>query len=162
MLTYKGYTAALEIDCDAKVLAGRVLDVRDVIVFEGKTVVEVEQEFHNSIDDYLEWCAEEGREPEKQYSGRLPFRTTPENHRMIARAAARADKSINAWMEELLVKAASTTSSAMPRMPDIGAKIGIFQAARTDQVNMDDNADRLIGSWPTSMETNEEHRDDEI
>lgn len=105
LMTYKGYTAEIEIDRDAKVLAGRVRDLRDVIVFEGNTVADIEREFHASIDDYLAWCAEQGREPDRAYSGRLPFRTKPEMHRKIARAAAEAGTSINAWMEQALTRA---------------------------------------------------------
>lgn len=106
LITYKGYTAEIEIDPDAKVLAGRVRDLRDVIVFEGTTVADIERAFHTSIDDYLAWCAEQGREPDRPYSGRLPFRTKPETHRKIARAAAEAGTSINAWMEQTLASAA--------------------------------------------------------
>jgi predicted HicB family RNase H-like nuclease len=151
LMTYKGYTAQIDVDPEAKVLAGRVLDLRDVIVFEGETVEGVEREFHTSIDDYLTWCAEEGRAPEKPYSGRLPFRTTPETHRKIALAAARAGKSINAWMEEVLVGAAANPIPATRREPDIEAIVRVFQSARADRVIMDPNADRLIATWPTSI-----------
>ena len=65
-----------------------------------------EEEFHNSVDDYLEWCTELGEEPDKPFSGKLPFRTTPENHRQIYLAAKKANKSINAWMDDVLVKEA--------------------------------------------------------
>lgn len=44
----------------------------------------------------------------------MPFRTTPSIHRQIYLAAAQAEKSINAWMEEVLIEAtrqASTTRS---------------------------------------------------
>ncbi len=106
IMIYKNYTAEVEIDPDAKVLAGRVLHLRDVIVFEGATVEDAERQFHASIDDYLAWAAEDGFEPDRPYSGKLPFRTTPEHHRKIALAAARAGKSINAWMDEAVTQAA--------------------------------------------------------
>ena len=108
-MTYKNYTAEVEIDPDAKVLAGRVLYLRDVIVFEGETVEDAERQFHASVDDYLAWCAERGKEPERPFSGKLPFRTTPEHHRKIALAAAQAGKSINAWMDDVVTQAADAT-----------------------------------------------------
>jgi len=79
---------------------------RDVIVFEGETVESVDHEFHVSVDDYLAWAAEDGFEPDRPYSGKLPFRTTPDHHRKIALAAARAGKSINAWMDDAVTQAA--------------------------------------------------------
>lgn len=104
-MKYKGYTAQIEIDETAGVLFGKVLDIKDVITFKGNTVAEFEQEFHNSVDDYLEWCAELGEEPDKPFSGKLPFRTTAERHRQIYIAAKKANKSINAWMDDILSKA---------------------------------------------------------
>ena len=101
-MKYKGYTAQIEIDEAASILFGTVLDIKDVITFKGNTIAELEQEFHNSVDDYLEWCAELGEEPDKPFSGKLPFRTTAERHRQIYLAAKEANKSINAWMDDAL------------------------------------------------------------
>jgi len=57
MLEYKGYTAHVELDADAGIFHGEVLDTRDVITFQGKSVDEVQEAFHESVDDYLEFCA---------------------------------------------------------------------------------------------------------
>lgn len=105
-LEYKGYTGAMEVDTDAKVIFGRVTNIRTVITFEGETIAETEQGFRDSIDDYLAWCAEDGMEAEKPYSGQFRFRTTPEHHRLIALAAAREGKSINTWLDEVATRAA--------------------------------------------------------
>lgn len=101
-MKYKGYTAQIEVDETAGILFGKVLDIKDIITFKDTTVAELEREFHNSVDDYLEWCLESGEEPDKPFSGKLPFRTTPENHRQIYLAAKKANKSINAWMDDVL------------------------------------------------------------
>jgi len=106
MMTYKGYTACVEVDLAAGLLFGRVLDINDVVTFKAKTIEEARKEFQNSIDDYLEFCKELGQEPDKPFSGKLPFRTTPEHHRKIFIAAKKAGKSINNWMDEVLIKAA--------------------------------------------------------
>ena len=106
MLKYKGYTGLVEIDFDSKLLCGRVIDIKDVVTFQGVTLDEVQQTFQDSIDDYLEFCAELEIEPDKPFSGKLPFRTSPEHHRKIYLAASQAGKSINAWMDEVLLDAA--------------------------------------------------------
>lgn len=106
MLTYKGYKGHFEVDTEAKIIFGRVLDIRDVVTFKGKTVEEAEQAFKDSVDDYLEFCQEIGEKPNKPFSGKLPFRTTPEVHRQIYIAAKKSGKSINAWMEEIVEQAA--------------------------------------------------------
>jgi predicted HicB family RNase H-like nuclease len=106
MMTYKGYTANLEVDVEAGIIFGRVLDINDVVTFKGKTVEEARQEFYKSVDDYLAFCEDLGEEPDKPFSGKLPFRTTPEHHRKIFIAASKAGKSINAWMDDVLSIAA--------------------------------------------------------
>ena len=67
MLDYKGYIGTLE--AEDGVFFGRVAGLRDVITFEGTTFAEVEQVFHESIDDYLAFCAERGEAPDRPYSG---------------------------------------------------------------------------------------------
>jgi predicted HicB family RNase H-like nuclease len=112
MMAYKGYTASIEVDADAGILFGRVLDIKDVITFKAKTVNEAREEFYKSVDDYLAFCQELGEEPDKPFSGKLPFRTTPEQHRKIFIAAKKAGKSINAWMDEILTRAADKVIKA--------------------------------------------------
>ena len=62
VLAYKGYFAPVEFDAEQHVLTGMVAGIRDAIVFEGSTAEEVEQCFHDAVDDYLEFCAEKGKE----------------------------------------------------------------------------------------------------
>lgn len=109
MKPYKGYTASITFDDEAFVFFGEVIGIRDVITFEASTAAELEQAFRDSVDDYLAWAREDGFAPEKPYSGKLAFRTTPEHHRIIAAAAARKAQSINQWMDETLAKAARET-----------------------------------------------------
>jgi predicted HicB family RNase H-like nuclease len=106
MFTYKTYTAKVEIDTETKRLRGRVLNINDAVHFEGETVESTEQNFQRAIENYLQVCQKSGKDPEKPFSGKLPFRTTPDIHRTIHQAAALEDKSINAWMEETLGEAA--------------------------------------------------------
>ncbi len=36
MMTYKGYSAIIEVDTEAGILFGRVIDINDIITFKGK------------------------------------------------------------------------------------------------------------------------------
>lgn len=109
VLMYKGYTGRIEIDLDADILFGRVIDIIDVITFQGNTIVEARQAFQESIDDYLSYCEELGQEPERPFSGKISFRTTPDRHRHIFVAAALLGKSVNAWVDTVLSEAAERT-----------------------------------------------------
>ena len=101
-MKYKGYEALVGFDETDRVLHGRVLSTRDVISFEADSVNEIERAFHEAVDDYLEQCAETGREPDKSFSGRLIVRMDPALHREVYLEAAREGTSLNAWITESL------------------------------------------------------------
>jgi predicted HicB family RNase H-like nuclease len=96
-LQYKGYTAG-RIDFDDGTFSGIVAGLRDVIHFEGTTAAELEQAFRDSIDCYLEHCAERGEPPDKPYSGNVMIRIDPALHRKAAQRAEAGDMSLNAWI----------------------------------------------------------------
>jgi predicted HicB family RNase H-like nuclease len=102
MLTYKGYTGHVEYDDTGGLLHGEVLDLRDVITFQGKSVEEIEKAFRESVDDYLEFCRQKGEEPDKPFSGRLMLRLPPKLHRKAYVSAIREGKSLNQWIAERL------------------------------------------------------------
>jgi predicted HicB family RNase H-like nuclease len=105
MLEYKGYAGRVEYDDEAGVFHGEVLDLRDVITFQGKTVDEIEQAFRESIDDYLEFCEQRSEEPDKPFSGRLMLRLPPNLHRKVYVNALREGKSLNQWIAERIERA---------------------------------------------------------
>ncbi len=109
MMEYNGYRATVTFDDEAGIFHGEVVDTRDVITFQGKSVVEMRKAFKGSVDEYLAVCAERNRKPDKPFSGRIPLRVPPEVHR-AATAAARAEgKSLNAWLAETVERASGKT-----------------------------------------------------
>jgi predicted HicB family RNase H-like nuclease len=104
-MEYKGYYAQVVFDEDANVFHGEVINLRDVITFEGETVDALRQAFQDSVDDYLEFCAERGENPEKPYSGKLMVRVDPELHKRVAIVARKRGVSINSLVCEALSKA---------------------------------------------------------
>jgi predicted HicB family RNase H-like nuclease len=107
MMEYKGYLARTEFDDEANIFHGEVINIRDVITFQGKSVGELRRAFEDSVEDYLAFCAERGEEPDKPFSGRFTVRLSPEQHRKIILAAEKAGKDIEVWVEEALAQAVS-------------------------------------------------------
>lgn len=105
MMKYKGYTGNVEFDDEAKIFHGDVVDTRDVITFQGKTVNELEKAFRDSIDDYLEFCAERGEQPDKPFSGKFVIRIPSELHRRIYLKSRESSKSLNNWIRDVLKEA---------------------------------------------------------
>jgi predicted HicB family RNase H-like nuclease len=105
MLHYKGYSGTVDLDPEAAVFHGEVLDLRDVVTFEGRSVEDVERAFRDSIDDYLEMCAERGEQPDRPFSGRLMVRLSPDLHRELYVRARAEGKSLNRWISDRLGRA---------------------------------------------------------
>ncbi len=54
------------------------------------------------IDEYLEDCKKEGKEPDKPFSGQFNLRITPELHRQITLKAKKQNVSLNTFVEQAL------------------------------------------------------------
>jgi len=107
MMEYKNYIGKVDYDDEAGLFHGEVINLRDVITFQGETVAELRQAFQGSVDDYLEFCAERGEKPEKPFSGKFMVRIPPELHRKIYEQAKTSDKSLNSWVVDVLETVAS-------------------------------------------------------
>lgn len=100
MMNYKGYIGQVEYDDVNRVFTGSVINTQTVITFHGSSVDELEHEFQTSVDDYLDWCKQEGIEPERLYSGKFIVRIQPELHKKAAIAAKKLGMSLNAFIEK--------------------------------------------------------------
>ncbi len=105
MMEYKGYIGKAEVDEDAGLFHGEIINIRDVVTFEGKTVTELRRAFHESVDDYLAFCAERGEDPNKPFSGKFVVRIPPELHRKVYAQARLSEKSLNRWVSDVLESA---------------------------------------------------------
>jgi predicted HicB family RNase H-like nuclease len=94
-MNYQGYTARIEFDERDGIFWGKVLGIKDSITFEGETVAQLTQDFHNAIDFYLADCAAIGKEPQKPASGKLMLRIPPELHAAALVKAQAVGKSLN-------------------------------------------------------------------
>ena len=102
MMEYKGYIGKVEIDEEVGILYGEVINVRDVITFEGRSVDEIQKAFQESVDDYLDFCVQRKESPEKPFSGKFVVRLPAELHRKAYIQAKLADKSLNGWVTDVL------------------------------------------------------------
>jgi predicted HicB family RNase H-like nuclease len=104
-MTCGGYEAIVEYDEEAGLFHGEVMNLRDVITFQGKSVDKLKKAFSDSIEDYLAFCKARGEEPEKPYSGQFVVRVDPPLHKAVVTAAKRAGVSLNKWVATTLASA---------------------------------------------------------
>lgn len=102
VIQYKGYFTNVEYSQEDQILFGKIEGIRDLVTFECENAGEVEQAFKEAVDDYLEFCEEEGKDPNKSFSGSFNVRVSPELHRDIWAAATKRDMTLNAYVNEAL------------------------------------------------------------
>lgn len=100
-LQYKGYTGIVQFDADDRIFYGRIIGIQDIVGFEGTGIDELEKDFRDSVDDYLETCSEIGKIPEKPFSaGRVIVELPPDLHIAIAEKACQEQRSIDSWIAD--------------------------------------------------------------
>ena len=102
LLSYKNYNGTVEYSKEDKCLYGKVTGIKSLLSYEGNSVKELETDFQNVIDEYLQECLERGVEPEQAYKGTFNVRISPELHRSIATYAIEHGKTLNASVEEAI------------------------------------------------------------
>ena len=102
MMTYKGYWGSVHFNDEDNVFYGRVEFVRALVSYEGTDVVSLREAFQEAVDDYLQTCEDQKRQPEKPFKGSFNIRISPGLHQRIAAHAASRGMTINRYIADLL------------------------------------------------------------
>ncbi len=108
-MEYKGYLSRVTFDDKANIFHGEVINIRDVITFQGKSVDGLHKAFEDSVEDYLAFCAERGEEPSHPFSGRLAIHLSPEQQRKVLLAAEKSGEDVSKWVAEVIDRAVGRT-----------------------------------------------------
>ena len=94
-LDYKEYSGSAEYSAEDEVFHGRILGIRDRVTFEGTDVKGLKKNFKAAVDEYLAFCAAEGKEPNIPFRGTFNVRIGPELHKRAALYAEENGKRLN-------------------------------------------------------------------
>ena len=78
MIEYKGYIGVVDFDPEIDLFHGTVINTQDVITFYGASVTELREEMQKSLEVYFEVCEEQGKVPDKPFSGTPMIQTDPD------------------------------------------------------------------------------------
>lgn len=107
-MTYKGYRGSVEYSAADNILYGKIIGIRDSISYEGTALKELEANFHDAVDDYLELCKTTGKTPDKEFKGAFNVRISPELHRKAYFLAQSEGISLNQFVEDSISKHIAT------------------------------------------------------
>ena len=95
ILKYKDYEGTAELDMARGVCRGRILFINDLVTYETSQPLELQKEFEAAVDDYIETCADLGREPQKSLKGQFNVRIPQELHKALTLRALTEGASLN-------------------------------------------------------------------
>lgn len=101
-LQYKGYDGSVEYSAEDRLLHGSLLGIRDAIVYEGTDVDSLESSFRAAVDEYLAFCAAEGKTPDRPFKGSFNVRVGAELHKRAALFAERHNQKLNSVVSKAL------------------------------------------------------------
>ncbi len=110
IMEYKGYNGTVEYSAEDNILFGKVIGIKSIVSYEGRSVEELRTDFEEAVDEYLACCAEKGIEPEKTYKGSLNVRFSPETHRKATLIAFSEHISLNQFIENSVNEKIATYS----------------------------------------------------
>jgi predicted HicB family RNase H-like nuclease len=109
-IEYNGYIGSIEYSSEDKCFFGKLEMIDDLITFEAVSAEELEDNFHQAVDEYIQTCRELNREPQKVYKGVFNIRIEPELHKKVYQEALKAGMSLNAFIQKTLQKEILHTS----------------------------------------------------
>ena len=101
-LHYKDYIGSVLFSEEDSVFHGKIVGIKDLVSFEGDSVSALIEDFHNSVDEYFEFCETKGKQPDKPFKGSFNVRIQPELHRAAALAASDRGISLNSFVEDAI------------------------------------------------------------
>ena len=105
---YRDYVGSVEFSEEDQVFHGKVIGIKDLISFEGDSVKTLTEDFHNAVDEYIDFCKKSGKQPEKPFKGSFNVRIKPELHRKAALEASARGLSLNAFVEDSINRNVNT------------------------------------------------------
>ena len=103
-MIYKGYIGSVVYSEEDNVFFGLFEGIDGLVNYEGESVKELTDAFHEAVDDYLAYCAEEKIVPSKPYSGVVNVELTPSVYRQLTMLAKQAGTNINSYIRDALTE----------------------------------------------------------
>ena len=107
-LHYRDYVGNIEFSEEDAVFHGKVIGIKSLISFERDSVRSIIKDFHKAVDEYLVFCAQNNKHPEKPFKGSFNVRIGVDLHRKAALAASSNGISLNTFVENAIRQVTQT------------------------------------------------------
>mgnify|MGYP000048892475 CR=1 FL=1 len=94
-IEYEGFYGSVKYLPKDEIFHGKIVGIDSLIMFGGRTVDELKNDFHAAVDEYIQTCKKLGIEPLKSFKGSFNVRISPDQHRLLALTAKEKGTTIN-------------------------------------------------------------------
>jgi len=104
IIIYKNFIGSVRFSAEDEIFYGKIEGIHDLVTYEGSSVSDLKESFHEAIDDYIGICKDKGISPHRSFKGSFNVRVTPELHRKAAMKAAKEGISLNKLIQRAIEK----------------------------------------------------------
>ncbi|MBU1627589.1 type II toxin-antitoxin system HicB family antitoxin [bacterium] len=104
VLTYKDFIGSVHFETEDGVFHGKIEGMDDLVTFEGKSVDELINAFHEAVNDYIALCKEIDKEPLKLCKGNFDIHIPPQIHKKALQKAVAQGISLNKLVQRAIEK----------------------------------------------------------
>ena len=102
VMFYRDFIGSIHYSTEDEIFYGKIEGIDDSISFEGNCVEVLKASFHEAVEDYLELCELNEKDPQKAYKGNFNVRISPELHKQAVREATIKGVSLNQFVESAI------------------------------------------------------------
>lgn len=128
VLKYKDYLGSIEVSIEDDCLYGKILHVEDLITYEADNPKNLEAAFISAVDDYLEFCEEQGKTPDAPFKGSFNIRIGEDLHKSASIAAKIKGVTLNEFIKMAVSDALKNTTNATEQKPKSKPALRVISA----------------------------------
>jgi predicted HicB family RNase H-like nuclease len=119
IIQYKSYYAEIHFSSEDEVFYGKLIGINDLVNFEADSVKGLKIAFAEAVEDYIYFCKEIKKTPEKTYKGSFNVGIPSELHRQAAVFASLKKVSLNDFVRYALDETISKEAGILQKRKKI-------------------------------------------
>ena len=104
VLKHKEFIGSVEFSAADELFFGKITGIDDLVSFEGESVKELKTAFVEAVENYIELCKSQNKDPFKSYKGTLNVRIGPELHKQAAEQATLQGITLNKYIQKAIAR----------------------------------------------------------
>ena len=120
---YRGYKGRISYSPEDGCFFGEIQDIPDLILYDGESLEQLEMNFREAVDDYIDNAEKEDRKAHKPCSGTFNVRIGKDLHTALARIASEQDRTLNSLVKDFCERGVNNYETGTSRLSFTGIPV---------------------------------------